>query len=396
MSEILKICHIGWAHSIHVERLMRWFARKGHIISIITDHPKNIDGVEVYDIRRKPDPRPRLERYKDFHFNIRWKWLYRLNEIVRIKKLVDEISPDIIHSHSLWYPGYFGVYLKGYPFVITVLNGDILWKKDGIDIYTRLRTNWAMKKADIITGVSKELVNACIRYGANKDRVHVMRRGVNLSKFNYGGSKAEIRRKLGLPESAKIVLSPRNIGSFYNVDKIVEAIPRIIREVEDVKFVFIWHGHNKEREEKLNNLASKLGVKEFIRNDGVVSHDKVALYHKASDVMVSVSQHDSGPVALQEAMACGDVPVISNLSCVREWITDGWNGLLVEPNNVNQIAESTIRLLENGQMIKTFAERNWKLIQEKGSQDYWMGKMEELYYKLLAGKRNRGSLADSR
>ncbi|ODS32766.1 MAG: capsular polysaccharide biosynthesis glycosyltransferase [Candidatus Scalindua rubra] len=163
-------------------------------------------------------------------------------------------------------------------------------------------------------------------------------------------------------------MSPCNIGSFYNVDKIVEVIPRILREVEDVKFVFIWHGHNKERErEKLNNLASKLGVKEFIRNGGVVSYDKVALYHKASDVMFSVSQYDSGPVALQEAMACGDVPVISNLSCVREWVKDGWNGLLVEPNNVNQIAESIIRLLENGQMRKTFAERNWKLIQEKGT-----------------------------
>jgi len=109
----------------------------------------------------------------------------------------------------------------------------------------------------------------------------------------------------------------------------------------------------------------------------------VPLYHKASDVMVSVSQYDSGPVALKESMACGNVPVISDLPSVREWIKDGWNGILVDPNNVDQIADSIIKLLENDQMRKTFADRNWKLIQEKGDQEYWMGRMEELYYELL-------------
>ena len=40
------------------------------------------------------------------------------------------------------------------------------------------------------------------------------------------------------------------------------------------------------------------------------NHDKVVQYHRALDVMVSVSQFDSGPVTLEEAMGCGDVPVI--------------------------------------------------------------------------------------
>ena len=99
--------------------------------------------------------------------------------------------------------------------------------------------------------------------------------------------------------------------------------------------------------------------------------------------MVSVSKYDSGPVALQESMACGDVPVISDLPSVREWIKNDWNGILVDPNNVDQIADSIIRLLENEEMRKIFAERNWKLIQEKGDQENWMGKMEEMYYSLI-------------
>ena len=366
---------------------MRWFAGRGHDISIITNTPKEIDGVKVYDIRRKPDNRPRIERYKDFYFNVSWKWLQKLNEIVRIRKLVGEISPDIVHSHTLWYPGYLGVYIQGYPFVLTVLNGDVLWKKDSIDSYARIRTKLGIKKADIIVGESEELLNACIRHGAKKDKVHLMRRGVDLTKFNCNGNRNEIRHKLGLPKDSKIVLSPRNTASFYNLHKIVKAIPEVISKIEDVYIVFIWHGDNPEKENELKKLALQMGVRNAIKIVGFVNYDEVALYHKASDIMVSVSRYDSGPQALLEAMACGDVPVISDLPSVREWIKDGWNGLLVEPSNVDQIADSIINLLQNEEMRKLFAERNWKLIQERGNQDYWMGKMEELYYSLVKDAR---------
>jgi len=368
---------------------MRWFAKKDHDISIITDNSKKIEGVKTYviPISFSEDTRPRWKRYIRLSFNSIKRLVFSIKRILWVSNLVNEINPDIVHSHSLWYPGYLGVYIKGYPFVLTVLNGDVLWKKDDIgqnnSLFIKLRTKWAMKKADIITGVSEELVNACISHGAREDKVQVMRRGVDLTKFNSNGNKDKIRGELGLPENSKIVLSPRNVASLYNLDKIVKAIPSVISRVKDAYFVFIWHGHNSDKEKELSDLASELGVRENVKFVGFIDCNKVALYHKASDVMVSVSQYDSGPVALQEAMACGDVPVISNLSCVREWIKDGWNGLLVEPNNINQIADSIIKLLENGQMRKTFAERNWKLIQEKGNQDVWMGKMEKLYYSLV-------------
>lgn len=200
---------------------MGWFVRKGHDVSIITNTPKIIDGVTVYDIRRKPDLRPRRERCKEFYFNIYSKLLNSLNEIFRIRRLVKEIDPDIVHSHSLWYPGYLGVYLSFHPLVTTVLNGDILWKKDNINAFMKLRTKWRMKRADLITAESNELVNACIRYGASKDKVRVMRRGVDLKKFNCNGDRAAIRKELSLPLDARTVLSPRNTGAFYNLNKIV-------------------------------------------------------------------------------------------------------------------------------------------------------------------------------
>jgi len=395
MNKKLKICHVGWAHSIHVERFMRWFAKKGHDISIITDKPKEIDGVKNYQIPPVPrslivDTRPRWKRYMRLSFNNYrlQKIKHQLLRVLWIRNIMKEINPDIVHSHSLWYPGYLGIYIKGYPFVLTVLNGDVLWKKSDINLhmglYTRLRTKWGIKKAKVITGVSEELIKACVRHGADSNKVHVMRRGVDLNIYNCNGDKAKIRHILGLSSNSKIVLSPRNITTdAYNIDKIISVIPKVISKLNDVQFIFIWHTHDTDKENKLKDLVLELGVQDNVKIIGHVTHDKAALYHKASDVMVSVSQYDSGPVALQEAMACGNIPVISDLPSVREWITNDWNGILVEPNNVDQVADSIIDLLQNDTKRERFVERNWKLIQEKGNQEYWMGKMEELYYSLL-------------
>lgn len=380
----LKILYIGSANSIHVERMMIWLTGRGHEVSILTNTPKKIPGVMIYDIQRQADLRPRLERYKDAYFNINWKWLLKLNEIIRVKKMVDEIKPDIVHSHTLWYPGYLGVYLCFHPYVITVLNGDVLWKKENVDFSERVRTKWAIKRADLITGESQTLMDACVRHGADKSKVHVTRNGgIDLTRFNCNGDKAGIRRELKLPLKANIILSPRNTGWFYNLDKIVKAIPKVIKSVGNVTFVFIWHSPDTDKGNELLGLASSLGVKDAVKIVGYVNHDVVAMYHRASDVMVSVSDRDSGPVALQEAMACGDVPVISDLPSVREWIQDGWNGLLVDPTNIDQIADSIVTLVKNEEMSKAFAERNWRLIQEKGDQKYWMKKMEDMYYSLI-------------
>jgi len=55
MNKKLKICHIGWAHSMHVKRITQWFARKSHDISIITNNPQEIDGIKVYECYIPPN-----------------------------------------------------------------------------------------------------------------------------------------------------------------------------------------------------------------------------------------------------------------------------------------------------------------------------------------------------
>ena len=265
--------------------------------------------------------------------------------------------------------------------MVTVFDGDVLWKKDDVTLWQKLRTKAALKKADLITGVSASLTNACVVHGVERKRTNVIRRGVDLKTFNMQHDKAEIRTQLGLPESRKIVLSPRNLGTLYNLEKIVNLIPKITERIRDVLFVFIWHSN--ENGEELKNRAAKVGILDKVRFVGRVEHDAVPLYHRSSDIMISISYKDSGPVALQEAMACGNVPVISDLPSVRELVTDKINGFLVNPSDEKQIADAITALLLNDPLRAEIAERNWKIAQDKCDQEKEMQKMEDLYYKVM-------------
>jgi glycosyltransferase involved in cell wall biosynthesis len=370
---------------MHVERWARWFSEKGHEVSIITDAPKEIERVTVYNIDERPADKGRLERYKEFQFNFYCPPLYNLNRIVRLRKLIRKIQPDVLTLHSLWYPAYLGLYAGFKPFVISAFDGDIVWVGDNITRWHKLRTRYALMNADIVVGDSVYITQECVRKGAGKDKTYVMRRGVDLTKFNINGDKKKIRKQLDFPLGAKIVLSPRNLGALYNLEKIVNLIPKIAERIKDVLFVFIWH--SKENGEELKCLAEKAGILDKVRFVGRVEHNIVALYHRSSDVMISISDRDSGPVALQEAMACGNVPVISDLPCVRELVTDRINGFLVNPSDEIQIVDAVITLLTNDALRSEIAERNWKIAQEKCDQEKEMQKMEELYYELT--KENR-------
>ena len=102
----MRICHIGWTTSAHVVRWVRWFARRGHESHLISDRPAEIDGVSVHLIPPYThDPRPRWERLRDGSFHD-----HRPYRISWVRRKVRELQPDILHSHSLWYPGYLGVY----------------------------------------------------------------------------------------------------------------------------------------------------------------------------------------------------------------------------------------------------------------------------------------------
>lgn len=143
----MRLCKIGWADVAHGRRWVQWFARRGHEVHLITNRVAPVEGVHVHSIAYAYDSRPRFARYRDLSFHSSWSYYFKCP--VTVRQLVRDIRPDILHSHTLWFPGYLGLYTGFQPYLITVLDGDVLWTKEDATWFHKLRTRYACGERDL-------------------------------------------------------------------------------------------------------------------------------------------------------------------------------------------------------------------------------------------------------
>ncbi len=380
----LKVCYIGWANSIHMQRIARWFARRGHEINLITDQPANLDNVAIYDISRETDMRSAYIRYVCSGFDARRIELFK--SLFRIRGLVKKITPDILHLQTLYYPSYLGAFTSFHPLVITPWNGDILWTSNRRTALHKVIVKHALKKADFITTNSYAMWENCLSLGLKESKLQMIQwTGVDRSQFFPRPRDLKLIKNFDMDGASPIVLSTRSLGDIYNIDIIIKAVPMVLRKIPDTKFIFTWHDGGKLKE--IENLIDGLGVRHAVRLAGKVNHDEMPKYYNTADVFVSISSCDTTPTSLLESMASGTPPVVAFLKPINETIKDGWNGFVVPQRDPGSTAKAIIRLLENQKLSRLFAGRNLSLVKKIADYDREMNKMEKLYI-CLSEKNN--------
>ena len=84
----MKICYLGDANSIHTKKLCYFFRDKGYDVSVISLNDGEIEGVKVYSMAMK------IENQGNSISKVRY-----LKNIMKMKRLIRSINPDILHSH---------------------------------------------------------------------------------------------------------------------------------------------------------------------------------------------------------------------------------------------------------------------------------------------------------
>jgi glycosyltransferase involved in cell wall biosynthesis len=329
-------------------------------------------------------------------------YLFLSHEILRasqnlkiLEETVREFEPDIIFLQTLLYPCYLALFLpETIPLVITFWNGDLTWWAQWTGIERRLKKHlvaYGVRRAQAVTVNSTSAFNKCVEYGAEEERIRLIRYpGVDLSRFRPQ-AKSEARKKLQI-DFEKVVFSPRGLGDYLNSDIIVEAIPMVIRKCPNTLFLFVSGSDGKEQEwEKHLQRVRHFGVEKNVRWDGKVPWDLMELYYNASDTMVSISSNDSLPNCMLEAMACGTPIVMGDIPSIREWVADGVNGFLVPPRDPVALSEKIMRVLNDPVDSKmSFAKKNLELARRVFDSVHSSQEIKKLLYE-IAGNMEKSA-----
>ncbi|MBD3171596.1 glycosyltransferase [Candidatus Bathyarchaeota archaeon] len=154
----------------------------------------------------------------------------------------------------------------------------------------------------------------------------------------------------------------------------MEIIIRAVKELSPRNELKLKIGGDGPEQRKLMKLAGKLGVKtEFT---GRVFNPRE--FHQSLDVFVLASNREGLSLSLQEAMACGAVPVAVDACGCREIVVDGVNGFLFKAGDHKMLA-SKINQAINSRDIDVNAR---KTIESRFNSESATKKYLEIYWDL--------------
>jgi glycosyltransferase involved in cell wall biosynthesis len=375
--DLLNILYIGDPAAIHVQRWLRYFVQKGHIVHLVP-HPdsgasnseSSLQGVQIHHAQ-KHIPKKLQGFYK--------KYLI-LKDILLCQQILKKYPIDLIHSHYISACGWIGAALNFHPFVLTAWGSDINVDPHRNIFYQKL-SQFALRRADLITANSDDLATKIVALTDQAREVAVIQGGLETDRFPFQRGNDELRQRLGLKDEL-VVISTRVLGKVYNLDILVRAIPIVRKAMPGVKFLFVYRG-SSDQEQGLRKLIDEVGAANSAILIGAVENSRIAEYYHLADIFVSITSSEGMPGSLTEAMACGAVPVVSDLPVIRDWMRPNINGLIVPVRDVEATAKAIVSLLLNPEKRVEIAERNRKLVIKKFDVRQWMLKMENIYYELV-------------
>lgn len=366
----MRIAYLSIGGHIHTERWLEYFVERGHDVHLLTVQPAPIEGVRVHDIRTGIPVKP----------------LHYAAALLRVRRILRRLRPDLLHTHFLTGYGYWGAFSGFHPFIMTVWGDDVYLTPHESFLKGKLARR-VLARADLVTGDSRDILEHAIDMGADRSRCHMILWGVDLESFRPDATSG-VRARLGIPEDAPVTISVRSFTQpYYNIDTIISAVPEVLRALPDSHFIFAG---NEGEDDAFRRMAGGLGLGERAHFVGRIPHDELPAYLVAADVFVSVPSVDATAVSLLEAMACGTSVVVSDLPSAREWIADGESGLVVAPRDVGALAKAIVSLLRSPELRNRLGSEAVQTVRERADHQKHMARMEELSLELVRSHRERG------
>ena len=362
----MKICYIADQTSIHTKRWLKFFAESGHDIFLIPHSEADIE-IENITILEKL---PKLS-YKSSRF---------FSTVKKAKSIIRKIKPDILHAHFVEQFGWLGALVNFRPFVLSAWGSDIykLPYISKLGIGTKF-TKYTLKKANLLTAISEDLKKEMIRLGTNKDNINVIHWGVELDRFKPDINISELKQALNINHNP-VILSNRVFEENFNIPVIIKATSLVVKKIPDV--ILLLQNSGGKLQDNIEASIRNLGIWNSVRILPRYQYSDMPALYAMSDLYISVPSYDAACISLTEAMACGSIPVVSEIPGPMEWVKDDYNGKVVPVRDTEALASAICDLIQNEEKRKLFKNRNFDLIRNKGDQKYWMGKMNRIYNKL--------------
>ena len=326
---IKKIMFVADAGSIHTKKWVDYFIESGYDVFLATFSKINITNCKNIFFLSNKTVDNRGGNY------------YYLFYIFKLAKIFNEIKPNIINAHFSYSMGLVSFLAKKISRIkalfSVVCHGDDILNEN---IFLKIINKTILKRTDAI----------------DANRVFVGQYGIEKVSLKYSEKNIDILSNRAFVPNSRIEEMLEYLKYFKNRNlKIVFVLPHI-------------------SENDLLKLKQNYSFIDFYKN---MDHGDLLKKMDRTKIYISNTKSDGTSLSLMEAMACGAIPVVSNILSNRSWILDGVNGFLF--NDGNQFIDSIEKILSNNTNDMMLINQN--IINQRGMYVEQMKKIEKFITK---------------
>jgi glycosyltransferase involved in cell wall biosynthesis len=291
----------------------------------------------------------------------------------RLRRIIAEVQPDLVHAMRIPYEGMLAALADpSMPVLVSVWGNDFTLHARAtswVAAYTR-RT---LRRVDALHADCQRDVRLARQWGLPVERPAIVLPGgggIQLEQF-YPPEHNSVQQP--------VVINPRGIRAYVRNDTFFAAIPLVLQQRPDTRFICPSMAGEAQAERWLSESGCAAQVRLLPR----LPRSHMADYFRQAQVVVSPSTHDGTPNTVLEALACGCFPVVGDIESLREWIVPGQNGFLIDPADPQALAQAILTALGDEPLRQRAKAENLRQVAERAEYLACMQQAERFYSSLI-------------
>jgi len=302
--------------------------------------------------------------------------------------LIKDLDIDVIHIHGVGFVGIKGLWASWQakiPRVSTfhTMIHDTLafYSPFGLNLHLlerglRFYLKIFLRKTQGVVVPSRAILDEIMALSPRANIADVIPTGVDPDRFRPDISGQGIRTKWGL-NGNDVVLHVGRVAPEKNLSTLIHAFPKILEANQDTKLMIVGTGPYME---KYYDLVARLGLSGDVIFTGFVPDADLPKYYAAADAFAIASKFETQGLVVLEALASGRPVAGANYRAIPEFVREGVNGALFDPNDVSGCAAAILRCLRDRDSMQE-AARDVALTY---SVDRCTRRLERVYERLVA------------
>ncbi|MEH2291193.1 glycosyltransferase family 4 protein [Nostoc sp.] len=208
-------------------------------------------------------------------------------------------------------------------------------------------TKFALEKADKIISVSNYTRQRLLKdINIDSDKIVILPNTFDASKFRISYKPTYLLKRYNLTAEQPVILTVTRLGSmakYKGYDQILYALVKVRSHLSNVHFILVGKGDDIPR---IKALITNLNLQDCVTITGFVPDKELCDHYNLCDVFALPSKKEGFGIVFLEALACGKPILAGNQDGSIDPLADGKLGCLVDPDNIEEIADNLVQILQ--------------------------------------------------